>query len=176
MSRMIRLVPPALLAAALMAAVGHAGAQQGTMSAPAALAPTPPQAEQQRASPQPQHLGRLFMTPEIRSALERQRQLNIQEAQTLEGSTVTLNGVVTRSSGRRTVWINGQAQHDEATPSGVAAATGPRTPGRAVLTAGEEHPTELEVGETVNRATREKTDGLAGGQVSVNKGRSPARR
>jgi hypothetical protein len=89
---------------------------------------------------------------------------------------MTLNGVVTRSSGKRTVWINGQAQHDGAAPSGVIATTGPRSPGRAVLSSGEETPTQLEVGETVNRATHEKTDGLGGGQVSVNKGRSPAKR
>lgn len=170
---MSRFALPPLLAAALLIAAGTATAQQGTATVATAPNSTPATSA---VPPQPQHLGRLFMTPEIRSALERQRQLNIQEAQTLEGSTVTLNGVVTRSSGRRTVWINGQAQHDDAAPSGVIAATGPRTPGRAVLTTGEESPTQLDVGETVNRATHEKTDGLGGGQVSVNKGRSPARR
>lgn len=172
MSRMIRLaLPPLLAAAGLLITASPVMAQQGATATPA-----PAQAAVTPAAPQPQHLGRLFMTPEIRSALERQRQLNIQEAQTLEGSTMTLNGVVTRSSGKRTVWINGQAQHDEAAPSGVIATTGPRTPGRAVLSSGEESPTLLEVGESVNRATHEKTDGLAGGQVSVNKGRSPAKR
>jgi len=165
--------PLPLLAAALLIAAGSAIAQQSAATNPA---PAPQAAATPTATPQPQHLGRLFMTPEIRSALERQRQLNIQEAQTLEGSTMTLNGVVTRSSGRRTVWINGQAQHDTAAPSGVTATTGPRTPGRAVLSSGDESPTQLEVGETVNRATHERTDGLGGGQVSVNKGRSPAKR
>lgn len=167
---------PSLLAATLLVVTAPAVAQQSAAPLPAPATMPPQATATPTPGPQPQHLGRLFMAPEMRSALERQRQLNIQEAQTLEGSTVTLNGVVTRSSGRRTVWINGQAQHDEATPSGVAATTGPRTPGRAVLTTGDEGPTQLDVGETVNRATHEKSDGLAGGQVSVNKGRSPAKR
>ncbi len=45
-------------------------------------------------------LGRLFFTPEKRATLERQRQLNIQETQTLEGASMSLDGVIVRSSGR----------------------------------------------------------------------------
>ena len=39
-------------------------------------------------------LGRLFFTPERRATLERQRTFNVQEAQTLQGTTMSLDGVV----------------------------------------------------------------------------------
>ena len=51
-------------------------------------------------------LGRLFMTPEWRANLERQRQLNIQETRSLEGGAMRLDGVVLRSTGKSTVWVN----------------------------------------------------------------------
>jgi hypothetical protein len=124
-------------------------------------------AAQQAAAPANGSLGRLFFTPERRAALERQRQLNIQETQALEGSTMSLDGIVVRSSGRRTVWINKHAQHDSAMPSGVAVDISRRKPGQAVLSAGEEAPARLNVGESINRATREKADPLGGGQVGT---------
>lgn len=118
-------------------------------------------------------LGRLFFTPERRAALERQRQLNIQETQTLEGATMSLDGIVVRSGGKRTVWINKQAQHDDAAPSGVAVAVPRRNPGRAVLSAGEESPASLRVGESINRATREKARGVDDGQITVHRAAPP---
>lgn len=121
-------------------------------------------------------LGRLFFTPEKRAALERQRQLNIQETQTLEGATMSLDGVVVRSSGKRTVWINSRAQHDETAPAGVTAEVGARRPGQAVLQAGEEPPASLRVGESINRATRESSGGLAQGQISVHRPPAPAKK
>lgn len=113
-------------------------------------------------------LGRLFLTPERRAVLERQRQLNIQAAQTLEGSTMSLDGIVVRSSGRNTVWINQRPQTEHALGTGVTTVVAPRNPDRAVLTPGEETPASLKVGEAINRGTREKTDNLAGGRVAVN--------
>lgn len=112
-------------------------------------------------------LGRLFMTPERRAILERQRQLNIQEVQTLEGSTVTVDGVVTRSSGRSTVWVNQRPQNENAIGTGVTAVVSPKEPGRVIVTPGEDAPASLKVGESINRGTREKTDALGDGRVSV---------
>lgn len=111
-------------------------------------------------------LGRLFFTPERRATLERQRQLNIQEAQTLEGATMSLDGLIVRSSGKRTAWINQRPQHDT-DPGAGASATPTREPGRAVVTAGEEIPAELRVGETINRATRESRDVIGDGRISI---------
>ena len=111
-------------------------------------------------------LGRLFFTPERRATLERQRTFNIQEAQTLQGNTMTLDGVVYRSSGKATVWINRQAQTEgEASRTGVSATISPKTPGSALLTPGEEAPAQLKVGEAMNRATGERNTRLGGGVV-----------
>ncbi len=111
-------------------------------------------------------LGRLFFTPERRIALERQRTQNVQQAQALQGTTMSLDGVVHRSSGKSTVWINRQAQHeDDRARTGVAAITSPRNPGRAVILPGEDTPAELKVGEAVNRATGERNTRLGGGGI-----------
>ena len=65
-------------------------------------------------------LGRLFFTPERRAALERQRTPNLQEAQTLQGNSMSLDGVVYRSGGKSTVWINQKAQtEDESARTGA---------------------------------------------------------
>lgn len=50
-------------------------------------------------------LGRLFFSPERRQQLDRQRELNVlDQQQVLVDPTLTIDGVVTRSSGRRTAW------------------------------------------------------------------------
>jgi hypothetical protein len=111
-------------------------------------------------------LGRLFFTPERRAALERQRASNIQEAQSLQGSSMSLDGVVYRSGGKATVWINRQAQtENESSRTGVSAVVSPKTPGSALLAPGEEAPAQLKVGESINRATGERNTRLGGGVV-----------
>ncbi len=111
-------------------------------------------------------LGRLFFTPERRLALERQRTHNVQQAQALQGTTMSLDGVVYRSSGKSTVWINQHAQNeDDARRTGVTATLSPRDPGRALIAPGEDVPAKLKVGEAVNRATGERNTRLGGGVV-----------
>lgn len=125
-----------------------------------------------------EQLGRLFLTPERRAVLERQRQTNVQEqaqAQALEGATMSLDGVIVRSSGKNTVWVNGRPQNENATGTGVQAGVTAREPGHATLVTGEEAPTALRVGESINRATREKTDVVSPGAVTVAKPRAAAR-
>jgi hypothetical protein len=113
-----------------------------------------------------QELGRLFFTPERRDAMERQRTFNIQEAQTLQGTTMSLDGVVYRSSGKTTVWINRAPQNEgDSTRTGVSAVLSPKSPGSALLAPGDEAPARLNVGETVNRATGERNTRLGGGVV-----------
>jgi len=51
-----------------------------------------------------QNLGRLFFTEQQRQDLDRRRQANIQETAVVVESTVTVNGQVSRSSGRSTTW------------------------------------------------------------------------
>ena len=128
-----------------------------------------------RAADAPE-LGRLFFTPERRAALERQRAFNIQEAQTLQGTSMSLDGVVYRSGGKTTVWINQKAQTEgESSRTGVNAVVSPKTPGSALLAPGEETPAQLKVGETINRATGERNTRLGGGVV-VTPAAPPAKR
>jgi hypothetical protein len=64
------------------------------------------------AWPQSEPLGRLFFTPPQRAALDRERQLGInQRPSGLDGeASYTFNGEVRRSSGKNTRWINGEPQ------------------------------------------------------------------
>ena len=112
-------------------------------------------------------LGRLFLTPERRTVLEQQRRYNLQAQKTLEGASVRLDGVVVRSSGKKTVWINGHPQHDNSTDFGVSARVAPGDAATAGLMTGGEGQTRLRVGQQVNRATHEINDGLGGGRLEV---------
>ncbi|MFA7268255.1 MAG: hypothetical protein WC073_02800 [Sterolibacterium sp.] len=126
------------------------------------------QSSQSQSAP----LGRLFFTPERRAALERQRLLNIQEKtqETIEVANVHINGMVRRSNGKATVWVNGRPQLGDETSGGVMAHPSAKEPERVEIRVGDEMPASLRVGEKLNRANQEKTDGLAGGQVLVNRG------
>lgn len=137
----------------------------GLFSACPAMAAEPPTGSKDS-------LGRLFFSPARRAELDRQRQFNVQAAQTLEGSTMSLDGAVVRSSGKRTFWINKHPQDDANTPVGVSVTPRAANPGNATLSASGETSTDLKVGESINRASREKRDGIEGGILVV----KPARR
>jgi len=91
-------------------------------------------------------LGRLFFTPEQRTALDRQRLLNpgLSSEFTDTEASQTLNGEVRRSSGRNTRWINGEANWSSNTPA-------PRVP----------------VGDTYYPGTGEKESVLGSGKIVV---------
>jgi hypothetical protein len=115
-----------------------------------------------------EELGRLFFTPERRQTLDRQRQFNIQEKQEIPADpTLTINGVVTRTSGKRTVWINGVAQNENEKSSGVAVTPNRNEPGKVVIQASEAPPARARVGDTVNRNTGESSDLLGGGHIGI---------
>jgi len=116
------------------------------------------------AQPAPGELGRLFFTPERRQTLDRQRQLSIQE-KVPDDPTLTINGVVTRSSGKHTVWINGVAQNDN--EGGVAVTPRRKAPGRVVVEATNAPTASARVGDTVNRTTGETSDLLGGGRIDI---------
>lgn len=90
-------------------------------------------------------LGRLFFTPEQRLLLDRQRRFGA----TYESgsSAVQLDGTVTRTRGKPTTWINGRSldqDRDETVVFGVP----------------------LRVGESLDPATRQKTDIVPDGSIS----------
>lgn len=119
---------------------------------------------------QTEPLGRLFFTPEKRAALDRQRQLNLTQVReaTDENPVLTVNGLVRRSGGRSTTWVNGAAVDETNAIPGTTVSTGQG----ATVNVGER---KLKVGESLNQTTGEKEDVLGGGQIRVQPG-SPAKR
>ena len=116
-------------------------------------------------------LGRLFFTPERRQALDRQRELNIQETQVIpEDPMLTINGIVTRSSGKQTTWINGVAQNEN-DASGITITTDRKTPGKVIVQPNDRPPRKANVGDTINRNTGETSDLLGDGQIGIRRGR-----
>ena len=113
-------------------------------------------------------LGRLFFTPQQRQDLDRRRAANIQEATAVvQESTLTLQGQVSRSSGRTTTWINGTPLHD---------AHDSPDPAQVSIRPGEDEPkVELKVGQTLDRVRGETRDDLGGGKIKVDKPRPAAR-
>ncbi len=129
----------------------------------------PPVAAQESSN----ELGRLFFTPERRQILDRQRQQNTQQEQdTSADPSLTINGIVTRSSGKRTAWINDRPLHENEIQSEVILVPNRKEPGRIIVQASESPAAKARVGETVNRNTGESSDLLEGGQIDIR----PARR
>ena len=101
---------------------------------------------------QKQPLGKLFLTPEKRQMLERQRQLDLRDTETMESETLQLDGVVLRSSGRNSVWTNQRMQDSQG--SGVR--LHPTQPGTATIGADKSSSVQIQVGDSVDRSTRER--------------------
>ena len=107
-----------------------------------------------------ENLGRLFLLPQQRQELDRRRQANIQEAAAaVTESLVTVNGQVSRSSGRSTTWINGVPQENARTP---------RDPARVTLPGGEGAPSvSLKIGQTLDKVRGEIRDPAAGDRIAT---------
>ena len=113
-----------------------------------------------------QELGRLFFTPERREILDRQRQFNIPERTEIpEDPTLTIDGVVTRSSGKRTVWINGVAQNEKDRSPDVTVIPQARNPAHVAVQPAQSPATQARVGDTVNRNTGETTHLIGNGFI-----------
>src|SRR5437867_9720021 len=104
-------------------------------------------------------LGRLFFTEQQRQDLDRRRQANIQETAVVVESFVTVNGQVSRSSGRSTTWINGVPQDN---------ARKPRDPARVTLPGGEGAPSvSLKIGQTLDKVRGEIRDPAVDGRIAT---------
>src|SRR5882762_4781946 len=105
-----------------------------------------------------ENLGRLFFTEQQRQDLDRRRQANIREAAVIVESSVTVNGQVSRSSGRSTTWINGVPQESTRKPL---------DPARVTLPGGEGAPSvNLKIGQTLDKVRGQIKDPVAGGIVT----------
>jgi hypothetical protein len=117
-------------------------------------------------------LGRLFFSAEQRQMLDRQRRLDVKEA-VAAAPTLTIDGVVTRSSGKRTVWINGVAQSGA---PGDATVVSPQRddPGQVVVQASGAKPVKARVGDSVDRHSGEAAGLLGGGSIKIRRSTSAA--
>ena len=108
-------------------------------------------------------LGRLFLTPAQRQDLDRRRLADAQDSVVAVDNFVTVNGQVTRSSGKTTSWINRKPQHSQ---------TNNTDPARVAVPMGEDQaPVPLKVGETLDKNRGEKRDVVGEGQVRVPAGK-----
>jgi uncharacterized protein YjlB len=107
-----------------------------------------------------QDLGRIFFTPQQRQDLDRRRNLNVIESEVVVESLVTVNGHVTRSSGKTTTWINGVPQYD---------AYRGRAPDRVGVERGDTA-VGVKIGQTLDRSTGEVRDTLQGGTIKTPSG------
>lgn len=104
-------------------------------------------------------LGRLFLTPQQRSELDRRRANNIQESIVTQVSRVTVEGRVARSNGKDTTWLNGAPQYDSPRA---------RDPARVLIQQGEQEGSiSVKVGETLDRVSGDVSNGLGGGTIAV---------
>ena len=116
-----------------------------------------------------QQLGRLFFTPEQRDALDARRRARLPDkpAALAPSPTTRIDGSVRRSSGRSTVFVDGEALPENAQPEGLQLRRG-ADPSRITVIVGEDgRRIEMRVGETLDRATGEVKDVLGGGEVKV---------
>lgn len=99
-------------------------------------------------------IGRLFFSPDERAMLDQLRQKS-------GGSTIsateqiTLNGIVRRSSGKTTTWINQLPQHENQTPQGIAVRQGQASKPSALLLLPSGRQVNLKAGQTFD-ATKGK--------------------
>lgn len=133
-----------------------------------AMAPPPAEATDSINRPPPPAPGRLFFSAERRQALDQQRRTQQFQETVVEGDTLTLDGVVTRSSGKWTLWINGSPVTEKDSTS-VGAAPVPGRLGQGRLKAGGESAgsSTLIVGDGIDRSTGTGTSLLGDGAIRV---------
>ncbi|HUW51578.1 MAG TPA: hypothetical protein VMV75_11250 [Sulfuricella sp.] len=99
-------------------------------------------------SPRADVAGRFFYTPQERAALDAQRNKSV--GLNMGGDSITVNGLVARSSGKSTVWINNTPQNDHETTSGIAVIGKQPAGGKVTLRpSGSSKPISMRVGQTL---------------------------
>ena len=119
-----------------------------------------------------QSLGRLFLTPQQRAALDVRRASRVPDRPVaevvVESPTAHVEGQVVRSDGRSTVWVNGLPVREGSRSEGLRVAPPVGAADSVTLSVGEgERSVRLKVGESMNRDTGEVRDMLGEGEVRV---------
>lgn len=120
-----------------------------------------------------QELGRLFFTPEQRTALDARRKARIPDkpaAVVVESPVTRLDGLVSRGSGRSTVWVNGEPVPEGTQPEGLRVRPRRTDSARVTVEIGEsDNQVDLKIGQSFDRSTGEVRDSLGDGEVKVNR-------
>jgi len=119
-----------------------------------------------------QSLGRLFLTPQQRAALDVRRASRVPDKPVaevvVESPTARVDGQVVRSDGRSTIWVNGVSVREGSQSEGLRLAPSPSAADSVTLSVGEsERSVRLRVGESMNRDTGEVRDIVGEGEVRV---------
>lgn len=119
-----------------------------------------------------QELGRLFLTPDERAALDARRAAKLPDkpaAAAVVASPVTrIDGYVQRSGGPSTVWVNGEALTEGAAQSTVRIHRGSAGETSIAFPAEPEpRETRARVGQSVDTLTGEIRDPLGDGEIKV---------
>ena len=128
-------------------------------------------------SAQAQELGRLFFTPEQRSALDARRKARVPDkpaaAAVADSPVSRVNGAVQRGGGKSTVWVNGEMIPENPQADSARLLPQGSSPGRVSIPAGEgprRH--DLRVGDALDRNSGEVRDVIGEGEIKI--GRRPA--
>lgn len=117
-----------------------------------------------------QELGRLFFTPDQRSALDARRKARVPDkpaANVVAAPVTRVDGYVKRSGGPPTVWINGEALTESA-PEAPRIDTTRRPSGTVSITVGEGgNRAQLRPGETLDRGNGEVRDVIGDGEIRI---------
>lgn len=127
-----------------------------------------------------QELGRLFLTPEQRAALDARRKARVPDkpaaTPVVESPSTRIDGTVRRAAGRSTVWVNGEAIQEGAQPEGVRVLPQRSSAGRVSISVGEsEQRFDLRIGETLDRGSGEVRDVIGEGEIRIKQGNVKAR-
>lgn len=116
-------------------------------------------------------LGRLFLTPEQRAALDARRKARIPDkpaAVVVESPTTRVDGHVQRRGGRSTVWVNGEPTPEGQQPEGLRVVPRRGDPSRFAVGIGEsERQYDMKVGQKLDRGSGEVSDVIGGGEIRV---------
>jgi len=117
-----------------------------------------------------QELGRLFFTPEQRTALDARRKARVPDKPAAtpqaESPVTRVNGVVQRAGGRSTVWVNGEAIPESA-QAGAQGAPRAAGAGRVSVPGEGSKGIDMRVGESLNRGSGEVSDIVGKDEVKV---------
>lgn len=116
-------------------------------------------------------LGRLFLSPEQRATLDAKRKARIPDKPAMvvvESPVTRVDGLVTRGSGKSTVWVNGEPIPEGSQPEGLRVTSSRSDSGRVIINVGESgNQVDLKIGQSFDRDTGEVRSLLKGEEIKL---------